>query len=227
MAEITAQIQEIRDWDTQTLVTVSAPRLPAFQPGQYCTGFLPGSGAYLPTQLVYNGAAPGSLTLSGEIPPAWRPGASLHLHGPLGRGFHLLPAARQVALICFRPAAASLYALMRQAIKQGASIVWCSALPPAGLPTVVEVLHLDDLPGVLAWADYAGVEIELSGQSSLPLLLGYRPGERLAPQMEVLLAGDFVCAGTAVCGVCAVHTRRGWKFGCQDGPVFEYADLEI
>jgi dihydroorotate dehydrogenase electron transfer subunit len=41
---------------------------------------------------------------------------------------------------------------------------------------------------------------------------------------SVLLAGALPC-GLAVCGACAVETRRGARLLCDEGPTFSLRDL--
>jgi NAD(P)H-flavin reductase len=49
----------------------------------------------------------------------------------------------------------------------------------------------------------------------------------LACRAEALVLTAMPCGGMAECGVCAVKTAAGWQSACKDGPVFDFASLEL
>ena len=222
--ETTAIIEEIRSWQGVFLTALRSERLTPLQPGQYALIY---STLALAVQGNVFASEKGRVVLAVKTLPAWQPGETVRVRLPLGKGFQLPPAARQVALLALQPDGSALFPLLRPALRQGAAVVWCGRQPPLDLPVEVEIAPIEETGRILAWADYAAACIEIGGEASLPLLFGFRPQERHNPLIEVHLQGDFICGGMAACGVCAVHTRKGWVFACQDGPVFNYNQLEL
>jgi hypothetical protein len=104
--------------------------------------------------------------------------------------------------------------------------LYCSFIP-ADLPVAVEILPLDLLPEALRWADFLAIETCLPGLAELPGRLKLPAGQASFCPTQVLVAADMPCGGTAECGVCSVRTRRGWRLACQDGPVFDYNQLDL
>lgn len=193
-------------------------------PGQYLLAH-DGSDSPLPVPVFNAGPVPGGFLLAPAIPQTWRPGASLSLRGPLGRGFSLPTAARNIALVLLGETSARLKLLLSAALEQGASVVLTSDLDLSDLPPEVEVQPLVALAEIVRWADYLAIDVT---RESLPELrempgFGKQAGVRFGAQ--VLVVTPMPCGGLAECGVCAVTTRRGWKMACKDGPVFDLNEL--
>jgi hypothetical protein len=206
-------------------------------PGQYLLAHGLASDALLAAPIFSAGLAPGGFFIAPPIPPEWRPGISLSLYGPLGRGFSLPTTAHCIALVALGETTARLNPLLAAALKSGASIVVVSELVLAGLPPEVEVQPVSALPDVAKWADYLALDLP---RESLPWLRGVvgSDGKRRpdvkgvvhpVPQTgflrEALVLTPMPCGGMAECGVCAVTVRRGWKLTCKDGPVFDLDEL--
>ncbi len=167
------------------------------------------------------GAVP--LLVSGELPETWHPGIELILRGPLGRGFTLPKRAKRVALIALADGPGRLLPLAARALNQGAEVVLCSGEGAWELPLAVETRPLDEVAGLVNWADYIAVDIRLEDLEHL--------GDRLKSRVprsvssEVLVLTPMPCGGLAQCGVCALTTTKGPRLACEDGPVFELSQL--
>jgi len=162
-----------------------------------------------------------------SIPETWHPGDRLAFFPPMGCGFELPKSARRVGLIPFEVSPARILSLVEPSLDQGAEIVlFCDPGLPADvlsrLPSRVEVLPLSSLAEDSTWPDYVAVDLERSNLVSLTerVDLFNLPGS-----VEVLLRTPMPCLGIGACGVCAVHTRRGFRFACTDGPVFPLKGL--
>jgi dihydroorotate dehydrogenase electron transfer subunit len=163
-------------------------------------------------------AAPG-------LPPDWIPGTRLELFGPHGSGF-CLPTVSRLALAVFGDTPSRLLALAGPVLKMGGAVTLLTDLGvPAFLPPQIEVMPLSGWQESLAWADFLALDIPLAQLNRLsdpafsPETLASIPG-------QVLLHTPMPGWGTADCGVCAVHTRKGWRLACKDGPVFDLRALE-
>lgn len=166
------------------------------------------------------------LTL-GSLPPNWQPGDGLICTPPQGHGFHLPASALRVGLVPYEVSPFRLLSLVDAALSQGAVVALFSdsVLPPEELswmPSQVEVLPLEELVEHPDWPDYLAIDLERSAQQ--------RCYDRLAPHClssagEVLVRTPMPCRGVGACGVCTIHTRRGWRFTCLDGPVFPLAEV--
>jgi dihydroorotate dehydrogenase electron transfer subunit len=202
------------------------PRL-AIKPGQYLLASAPGLSECLPTALFPAQLTGDTILLAPPLPPAWLPGIALALRGPFGKGFHLPPAARRMALAALDVHPFRLLPLIAPALAQGMEIALFTQLIPPGLPPQVEVLPIQNLPEAAAWADYLAIDLLQLGLPGLPARLGLKPGQSLTCRAEALVVTAMPCGGLADCGVCAVKTAAGWHLACKDGPVFDFASLEL
>jgi dihydroorotate dehydrogenase electron transfer subunit len=227
MAEGEWEILEISLGDSGLQLTL--PALPHLSPlpGQYFLAFALGSDESIATPLFLAGCNQSVWRMNGFIPPAWQPGTRLGWRGPLGRGFHLPPAARRVALATGIGSTDSLLPLVSLALRQNAAVVWCSDHLPGHLPASVEGLPLEAVAEVWTWADYLVLECELKELPRLAAALGWDGNRRPGCPTEILLHTPLTCGGIADCGVCAVRMKRGWKLACKDGPVFDLEQLEF
>lgn len=181
-----------------------------------------GSAAPLAVSVFGAGASPGGFLAAPPLPEAWTPGSALKLHGPLGRGFSLPPAARRIALLALDRSVARLLPLIPPALVQHAAVTLVCAAPPPDLPEDVEVQALTTWMDVLAWADYLAVDIHRDDLSAWIARLGQAGA---AGGAQILVRTQMPCAGIAECGICAVAVKREWKMACKDGPVFDMKEV--
>jgi Iron-sulfur cluster binding domain of dihydroorotate dehydrogenase B len=194
-------------------------------PGQYLLASDPASDGPLAAPVFNAGPISGGFLVAPPIPPAWHPGLSLTLRGPLGRGFSMPVSARCVALVALAETAARLKPLLANALGQGASIVLISDLDLPDLPPEVEVRPVAALAEVAQWADYLAIDLSRESLSGLLKKLGPGKKDGVKREAQALILTPMPCGGMADCGVCAVAVRRGWKMACKDGPVFDLDEL--
>ncbi|MEJ5225969.1 MAG: hypothetical protein WHV44_16030, partial [Anaerolineales bacterium] len=165
---------------------------------------------------------PDGFTAAGPLPPAWTPGLSLHLRGPLGRGFSLPPASKFIGLLALDSSPARLLPLIAPALARGAAVSLACASIPSGLPPDVEVVPPAAAPEIAAWCDCLVVDIPRARLHELARLLGGAP---IPAGSQALVLTPLPCGGMGECGACAVTLRRGWALACKDGPVLPLKDL--
>lgn len=194
-------------------------------PGQYLHAHADGSDSPLPVSLFPSLILPdGGFRSAPSLPSSWRPGDSLTLRGPLGRGFYIPAAARKIALIAFDDAPVRLQGLIAPALKQNAEVVVVGDIQIKALPEVVEVQPLKALADILHWADYAAMDVDRENLNRLrERLAGSNPFASKS-DAQVLIRAPMPCGGIADCGVCALSLRREWKRICADGPIFELGE---
>ena len=201
------------------------PKSVAFQPGQFFAASRE-EPSPLPAVLYPHTISPnGCLFLTDDVIP-WLVGEQVALRGPLGRGFSPPQNTARVALVAMSDQTTHLHLLMSTCLHNGAALVLCSDRLPPDLPPQVELLPLAQLPEAGAWADYLAVDCP---PQRLPRLLRTARDERVfaSRPVQVLVRRVMPCAGLGACGVCAQKTRRGYALACQDGPVFDLAQLEV
>ncbi len=202
------------------------PRL-SIKPGQYLLATARRLAQTLPDVLFPSSIGSEEVLLAPPLPPHWLPGTELSLRGPQGKGFHLPASARRLALGALDSHPYRLLPLLAPALAQGLEIALFTPLIPPGLPPEVEVLPAGALPDAPAWADYLALDLPWTALPKLRSRLGLQPGAYLSCQAEVLVIAPMPCGGLASCGVCAIKTRSGSKFTCQDGPVVDFETLDI
>jgi NAD(P)H-flavin reductase len=196
-------------------------------PGQYLLAASHNPDEVLPTPL-FPASLPGEeLALASAIPSTWTAGTRLVVRGPLGNGFSLPRSARSVALAALDCTAALLLPLAHLALAQGAAVTILSSQAPAGLPSAVEILSLEQLPETIAWADYLAAAFPLTSLEKFRRTAGVKIHQRLNIPAQALLLTALPCGNLAGCGLCAVPTPHGWKLACTDGPVFDLNTLEL
>jgi len=193
-------------------------------PGRYLLAH-DGSNSPLPVPIFNAGSVPGGFTIAPPIPQSWQPGTLLSLRGPFGRGFSMPVSARRVALVALDKTSARLKPLLIEALGNGASVVLVSNLELPDLPPEVEVQPIAALAEVVSWADYLAIDMTRESLPGLREKLGFTEKTRVKIETQVLVLTSMPCGGIAVCGVCAVTVRRGWKMACKDGPVFNLSEL--
>jgi len=90
------------------------------------------------------------------------------------------------------------------------------------MPAPVEVLPLAALVEDPGWPDYLALDLEVS---AFGRFVDEVPFQWVQCEGEVLVRTSMPCHGVGDCGVCAVHTRGGWRLACMDGPVFPIAEV--
>lgn len=232
MANYTGQLSEIlleAYQNASARLVCPAEAQPA--PGQYIQATHPHDESQaVPVTLFAAGPAnplPGgrvSLAVLGALRPDWQPGAELALRGPLGRGFTLPKRAQRVALLGLQGSPGRLLPLAAQALAQGSQVALASQAMAVGhLPPAIEVHELNDLPRLLAWADYVALDLDRADLESLEARLGGRPPRAVTAQ--ALVRAPMPCGGLAGCGVCSLPAGRGTRLACEQGPVFELSEL--
>lgn len=171
-----------------------------------------------------------------------RPGDEVALFGPLGHGFSVRPAARNLLLVGGGIGVAPLVWLTDEQVARGRSVTLllgartAAKLYPAELlPREVELLTATDdgsaghhgpvtdlLPEHAGWAD----QILACGPTAMFQSMAVRlRAIQYRRSCQVLMEERMAC-GTGICYSCAVETRRhGMKLVCKDGPRFELRDV--
>ncbi len=228
MVEAVVELLELR-LEGEDLVggRIAAPPRLSIKPGQYLLATPRRLAETLPTVLFPSAIRGEEILLAPPLPPAWLPGTELSLRGPLGKGFHLPDSARRLALGALDSHPYRLLPLLVLALAQRLEIALFTPLIPPGLPPEVEVLPSSALPDAPGWADFLALDLPWAFLPQVRTWLKVEQGRPLPCQAEVLVVAPMPCGGQADCGVCALKTRSGWKFTCQDGPVFDFEKLEI
>jgi len=222
MRTATGRVIELIFEDGCLYARLTCPEFLVPGPGQYLLASH-SSDSLLPVPLFHTESVP-----QGFIGPAtesWKPGDTLALRGPLGRGFILPATTRRIGLVAFDDSPARLRGLIQPALRQQASVVVLCDSQTDHLPDEVEVQPVAALGEILGWADFVALDV---GRENLKELL-----ERLEKHnfphglhdAQILVRAPMPCGGLAVCGICSVSTRSDWKLACKDGPVFPLSEL--
>lgn len=199
---------------------IRCPRELVPAPGQYTLAQAhPTPDSPLPYPIFSAGTWPQGFYASSPLPARWAPGQDLVLRGPLGKGFHIPPVARKIALVAWEPSCPGLLSLIETSMAQKAAISLLTNTP-VEIPDEVEMIPLQALPEACAWADYLAIEtssLNLPHKNLFAKFSGY--------SAEILLHTPIACGGLAECAVCAIETRQGWRLTCKDGPVFDLKTL--
>jgi dihydroorotate dehydrogenase electron transfer subunit len=166
-----------------------------------------------------------------------RPGDTIRIFGPLGKGYTLRPQTQHVLLVAGGLGVAAVVALADDAIASGKSVTLLhgartrSALvPPTMLTSEVELMTATDdgsaghhgyvtqlLAEHLPWAD----QVFACGPNPMFASMAEEMRKlRSRKPVQALLEERMGC-GTGVCYGCAVFTRKGVRLVCKDGPRFE------
>lgn len=220
----TGRVAEILvDYRGEMEARIDCPPGAVPSPGQYTLAEDPDS--ILAVPLFLEATRERGFLAAPPVPLTWEPGMALRMRGPLGHGFHLPDTARRIALATLENTAARLLPLLKEIIRSDGVVALFSPAPPP-LPPAVEAYPLIDLPDVVSWADFLAVNLSWESLPELRGCLGLKPGDMLPCPGQALVSTPMPCGGLARCGACAVHTRRGWKLACLDGPVFNLNELD-
>lgn len=170
-----------------------------------------------------------------------RKGKELDLLGPLGNGFYIEPATKNLLLVAGGIGVAPLVFLAQQAIGREKSVtlllgartaagLYPTKFLPAGVQTVVTTedgsrsrkgMVSDILPDYTDQAD----QIYACG----PVAMYQAIAEQIQKQkkeksIQVSLEIRMGC-GLGACYSCSIKTKNGMKQVCQDGPVFDMNEI--
>jgi len=168
-------------------------------------------------------------------------GDKIDLFGPLGNGFSIQPASRNLLLVAGGMGIAPLYFLAQEAIKKGYSVKLLYGTldrhryPEDLLPAQMELISVTEdgtvgtkgmvtniLPGFVGWAD------QVFACGPLPMYQDMARRKRElkleGKPIQVSLEMRMGC-GLGVCYACTVKTKTGLKQVCRDGPVFDLDDI--
>lgn len=166
------------------------------------------------------------------------PGAALNLIGPLGNGFFLAPATRNLLVVADAARLAPLTALLDAMLDRGGHVTLAlrqgavDATLQTQLPVAVEVQTLPPgdawltaLAGPLRWADQ--LCLALPASTYVPLADAIR-GQRLRLESGfafALVDADLAC-GYGACLACVVPLGNGGLTrACVHGPVIDLLEL--
>lgn len=194
-------------------------------PGQYLQSQAAGSNSPLAVSMFPSLPAPNGFRSAPTVPSSWRPGDTLHLRGPIGRGFLLPPSARKIAVVAFDDSLSRLLGIVSQALAQRAEIVAVCDSVSESLPEVVEIQPMRSLPEVMSWADYAAMDVDRETLNRLGKNFAGLEHAAARIEAQVLVRSPMPCAGVAECGACALTSRHGWRMICKDGPVVDLGNL--
>ncbi len=168
-------------------------------------------------------------------------GDNVDIFGPLGNGFSIPPASRNLLLVAGGIGIAPLCFLAQKALNQGCSVRLLSGTPTATqlypkhfLPAEAELIIAtedgtagkkgmvtDLLPDFTGWAD------QTFACGPVPMyreMYAQRENLLKAKPVQVSLEVMMGC-GLGVCYGCTVKTKSGQKQVCKDGPVFNLEDI--
>jgi len=166
-------------------------------------------------------------------------GDKLDVLGPLGNGFSILPAARNILLVGGGIGIAPLPFLARTALNKGCNVTLllgaataCQLCPQRLIPTGIECTFATDDGTAHAKGFVTNLLPEHTEKADQVFACGPAPMYRAMSQMpelggkpvQVSLEARMGC-GFGLCYGCTVKTRQGLKQICKDGPVFNLDDI--
>ena len=167
-------------------------------------------------------------------------GDAVELFGPLGNGFSVHPASRNLLLVAGGIGIAPLHFLAEEALNRGHSVTMIygaqskTQLYPAGLlPSGVKLVTATDdgtagekgqvsrlIPQYADWAD----QVFACGPLPMYRDMALKRQELRGKPVQISLEMRMGC-GLGVCYGCTVKTKSGLKQVCKDGPVFDLKDI--
>lgn len=221
---IVAEFQLTAEGKKAARITCPEKAIPA--PGQYVLAHAPAdTEAPLATVLFNTEGGPGSFVAAPPIPDTWQLGTSLHIYGPLGKGFRIPGRIRNLALVALGDTISRLLPLLPLADNTALFLSpSLSSLSPF-LPTSIEINPLSDLPSALTWAEVIAIDLPLEQLAELRRLLALPKGAFPPCPVQVLVHTPMPCGGRAACGVCAVGRGSHYMYACLDGPVLDLNNL--
>jgi hypothetical protein len=228
MGHYQGRINEIRlDAGRQREALISCPAEAVPKAGQYLLAFdLDDAEAVLGHALFISEKSVHGFWTAAPIPVNWEPGTSLDLAGPLGHGFELPREVHRLGLVTLGNTVSRLMPLVSIFRRSHGGVTLFTDLPLPRMPALLEAYPLATLGEMLDWPDFLAIDLPVEKLPQLSSLLRLSDGLNLIYPAQVLITSPMPCVGLAHCGVCAVPGRRGWKYACEDGPVFELCQLK-
>ena len=223
MQRSVGHIAELQLFSGEQKALITCPREIVPSPGQYLLAAE--KDAIQATPIFPAGTWQHGFQLTGPFPSSWRPGTELTLSGPVGHGFHLPADIQRLALIGLGNTSARLLPLVKELKSPRASITLFSDAHSSHLPPDVEAYPIQDLAEVFGWADFFGIEVPLGRIETLAAVFNQPDMNPAGLRGQVLVQADMPCCGLGKCGVCALKVKRNWRFTCEDGPVFDLAEV--
>lgn len=211
----------------QQFTQIHCPNTAIPQAGQFVTAWaadqdnLNLASLLFPSEIGKDGFYTGSL-----IPESWKPGTHIKLRGPSGNGFSKVERIRHLLLIACDNSTYRLNPVIHDAIKNKIDVALFTNCYVHHLPKQVETYPINDAKDAVYWADSILIDIKVDELSQLRSILGIQPESHLPCQTQILISIEMPCGSIADCGVCAVKTKKAWRFTCKDGPVFNLKDIE-
>ncbi|MBI2886106.1 MAG: dihydroorotate dehydrogenase electron transfer subunit [Chloroflexi bacterium] len=170
-----------------------------------------------------------------------RPGDALDVLGPLGRGYTVHRASRNLLLIAEGWGISPLVALAESQVARGRSVTLLAGAPEAGhvypqdlLAAEIELVAATvdgslghqgavvDLVGdYWSWAD----EVYACGPWSMYQELARATSGQWPRKPVQVLAEMSMACGVGACFACTIETRRGPRLSCREGPRLLLSDL--
>jgi hypothetical protein len=196
----------------------------SLNPGQFLLAYLPGSKEAIRTRLFPTLISNQGFT-SDHLPgPAWRPGETLNLLGPLGKPFTPPENTDRWFLLSLGNHPERLLPLIDLGGERSASIAfWAKGRSP-WLPSFVE--RPVEPEEAVGWADF--IALELPGldwpQEFTPLWEFLQDQARCVRQALVDVPTP---CGMAACQACALPSKGHWQLGCQSGLIVPMEAIRV
>ncbi|MBM3118534.1 MAG: dihydroorotate dehydrogenase electron transfer subunit [Chloroflexi bacterium] len=167
----------------------------------------------------------------------------LNLLGPLGNGFHIEQASRNLLLVAGGIGVTPLVFLAQQALKQDKSVKMLlgartkdGLYPRERLPDRIEIeattedgssgrkgMVSDVFVNYIDWAD----QIYACGPNAMYKTMANQMRQQLVKKpVQISLEVRMGC-GLGACFGCSIKTKRGMKKVCRDGPVFNLDEVPL
>ena len=169
-------------------------------------------------------------------------GDKINIFGPLGNGFSIFPASKNLLMVAGGIGIAPLGFLTQQALRQAYSVkvllgastasqLYRQCLSPSEVELIIatedasagkEGLVTDLLPEYVDWAD----QVFVCGPMSMyrDMVLKKRELKVEGKSVQISLEVRMGC-GRGLCYGCTIKTKNGLKRVCEDGPVFNLHDI--
>jgi dihydroorotate dehydrogenase electron transfer subunit len=169
-------------------------------------------------------------------------GERLDLLGPLGNGFHIEQASKNLLLVAGGIGVAPLVFLAQQALKQGKSVKLLlgartkdGLYPRERLPDRIEIATTTEdgssgrkgmVSGILPdYIDQADQIYACGPQAMCQAIASHIKQRHIKKSVQISLEVRMGC-GLGACYSCSIKTTHGMKKVCRDGPVFDLDDFD-
>lgn len=184
--------------------------------GQYVLANLPGTTDALRTRL-FPIEVTANLFSTDLIPgPAWLPGRTVEILGPLGKPFLPPEPARLWFMLSLGDHPERLLPLLEVGRRQSVSMAFWSIQPLPSLPSDIE--RPVEIVDAVDWADFIAIELPGLDWPGEYISLRSQLLQRKDATIQILVDVPTPC-GLGACQACAIPERKGWSLGCQSGLV--------